>query len=63
MTNNPIFLVDGVHPHDNPAYKNLKDGVSFDEIVKKEMVSQGLNPINIDDVRKFWASKGVAING
>jgi hypothetical protein len=63
MPNDPIFLVDGVHPYDNPAYKNKKDDVSFEEQIKKEMAAQGLNPINKDDVLKFWASKGVVING
>jgi hypothetical protein len=63
MSNEPQFLVDGVHPYDNPAYKRKKEDVSFEESVRKEMAAQGLNPLNKDDVIKFWASKGVVING
>ena len=58
----PSFLIDGVHPYDDPALKN-KDTVNLIELVRIEMAAQGLNPINIDDVRKYWASKGIAING
>lgn len=60
-TTQPNLLIDGVHPYDDPALKK-KENVSLEELIKKEMASQGLNPINIDEIREFWASKGV-ING
>jgi hypothetical protein len=33
------------------------------EVINKEMVAKGLDPLNKDDVKKFWASKGVESNG
>ena len=31
--------------------------------VKLDMLAQGLNPLNSEDVRKFWAKKGLGLNG
>ena len=61
MSHQPEFLIDGVHPYDNPNRK--KSSVSLEETVKEEMRAQGLDPLNKDDVQKFWASKGIGING
>lgn len=61
MSDQPVFLIDGVHPFDNPATK--KTTVSLEETVKEEMRAQGLDPLNKQDVQKFWASKGIGING
>ena len=36
---------------------------NLENIVEEEMKAQGLNPLNKNDVRKFWASKGVGVNG
>jgi len=41
--------------------KNVQD--NLEDIVEQEMKAQGLNPLNKSDVRKFWASKGVVVNG
>jgi len=35
----------------------------LDEMVAVEMRAEGLDPLNKDDVKKFWASKGVELNG
>lgn len=35
----------------------------LDEMVALEMRSEGLDPLNKDDVKKFWTSKGVEFNG
>lgn len=39
-----------------PVQENI---TLLQEVINKEMVAQGLNPLNKDDVKKFWASKGV----
>jgi hypothetical protein len=35
----------------------------LDEMVAAEMRAKGLDPLNKDDVRAFWSSKGVDLNG
>lgn len=35
------------------------DGSILTEIVKDQMRSEGLNPLNKNDVLKFWKSKGI----
>ena len=61
-----VFLVDGLNPYDpknnNKNIINEKTPLLSDQ-VKLDMLSQGLNPLNKDDVLKFWSSKGVGING
>jgi hypothetical protein len=61
-----VFLVDGLNPYDpknnNKTIINEKTPLLSDQ-VKLDMLSQGLNPLNKDDVLKFWALKGVGING
>jgi hypothetical protein len=61
-----VFLVDGLNPYDpknnNKNIINEKTPLLSDQ-VKLDMLSQGLNPLNKDDVLKFWALKGVGING
>lgn len=61
MSNQPEFLIDGIHPYDNPSFK--KTSKPLEETVKEEMRAQGLDPLNKEDVQKFWASKGIGING
>lgn len=61
MSDQPVYLADGLHPYDNPAKK--KTSQPLEEMVKAEMRAQGLDPLNKDDVQKYWASKGIGING
>jgi hypothetical protein len=66
MSDNKVFIVDGLHPYDMKASKinlNEKKVPILDDQVKLEMLSQGLNPLNKEDVLKFWSSKGVGLNG
>ena len=35
------------------------DGSVLTETVKEQMRSEGLNPLNKQDVLKFWKSKGI----
>ena len=62
-----VFLVDGLSKYDprvnnNNMVLNEKAPMLTDQ-VKLDMLAQGLNPLNKDDVLKFWASKGIGING
>ncbi|CAB5221389.1 hypothetical protein UFOVP245_143 [uncultured Caudovirales phage] len=45
-------MIDEYH---NPKY--IKP--TMNDLAEEEMKSQGLNPLNSDDVKKFWASKGI----
>jgi len=40
-----------------------EESVYLEEMVVYEMRVKGLDPLNKDDVKKFWASKGVESNG
>jgi hypothetical protein len=62
-----VFLVDGLSKYD-PKNNNTtiilnEKGPLLNDQVKLDMLAQGLNPLNKDDVLKFWASKGLGING
>ena len=62
-----VFLVDGLNQYDpknnnKQRVLNEKAPMLTDQ-VKLDMLAQGLNPLNKDDVLMFWASKGVGING
>jgi len=40
----------------------LLDNDILETIINKEMSDQGLDPLNREDVNRFWASKGVEID-
>lgn len=42
---------------------NMDSGVYLEEMVAKQMRAEGYDPLNKDDVKKYWASKGVESNG
>jgi|APCry1669189844_1035258.scaffolds.fasta_scaffold00297_12 hypothetical protein len=63
----PVFIVDGLNKYDpknnnHTMIINEKAPLLCDQ-VKLDMLAQGLNPLNNEDVRKFWAKKGVSLNG
>jgi hypothetical protein len=62
-----IFLVDGLSKYDpknNNSQRILNEkSPMLNDQVKLDMLAQGLNPLNKEDVLTFWASKGVSING
>lgn len=62
-----VFLVDGLSKYDPKNNNNTmiinEKGPLLTDQVKLDMLAQGLNPLNKDDVLKFWSSKGVGING
>jgi len=46
------------------SLKGKMDGpVYLSDYVKAEMVLQGFNPINKDDITAYWMSKGIDTNG
>jgi hypothetical protein len=61
-----VFIVDGLNEYDpknnNTMVLNEKGPLLTDQ-VKLDMLAQGLNPLNRDDVLKFWVMKGVGLNG
>ena len=42
---------------------SMDSGVYLEEMVAKQMRAEGYDPLNKDDVKKYWASKGVESNG
>lgn len=32
-------------------------------LVANDMISEGYDPLNKDDVKKYWTSKGIEVNG
>lgn len=43
--------------------RSLNEKAHLTDLVEEEMRSKGLDPLNKNDVQKFWASKGVSVNG
>ena len=67
MSDETVFLVDGLSMYDPKIINkqtviNEKGPLLCDQ-VKLDMLAQGLNPLNSEDVRKFWSKKGVGLNG
>lgn len=45
----------------NPRHHQGKEQLT--DLVEDEMRAQGLDPLNKNDVQKFWKSKGIVVNG
>ena len=60
LNSNPNFsnIIDEYY---NP--KNLNEKAHLQDLVEEEMRTKGLDPLNKDDVQKYWASKGIHFNG
>jgi hypothetical protein len=43
--------------------KNLSEKAHLQDLVEEEMRSKNLDPLNKEDVQKYWASKGIQFNG
>jgi hypothetical protein len=43
--------------------KNLNEKAYLEDLVEEEMRSKGLDPLNKNDVQKYWKSKGIESNG
>lgn len=52
-TNTGSFIDEQFRPNKLEENKNLI------ELVEKDMIAEGYDPLNKDDVKAFWASKGI----
>jgi len=43
--------------------RNLNEKAHLEDLVEEEMRAKGLDPLNKDDVQKYWMSKGITLNG
>ena len=43
--------------------RNTNESAFLQDLVEEEMRSKNLDPLNKDDVQKYWASKGIKLNG
>jgi hypothetical protein len=43
--------------------RNINEKAYLQDLVEEEMRSKGLDPLNKDDVQKYWKSKGISLNG
>jgi len=43
--------------------RNLNEKAHLQDLVEEEMRSKGLDPLNKEDVQKYWSSKGIHYNG
>ena len=50
-----------IDEHYNP--RNLNEKAYLQDLVEEEMLSKGLDPLNKNDVQKYWKSKGIDSNG
>ena len=50
-----------IDEHYNP--RNLSEKAYLEDLVEEEMLSKGLDPLNKNDVQKYWKSKGIEANG
>ena len=61
MLNSNIDSSKIIDEYYNP--KNLNEKAHLEDLVEEEMRSKNLDPLNKDDVQKYWASRGIHING
>ena len=61
MLNSNIDSSKIIYEYYNP--KNLNEKAHLEDLVEEEMRSKNLDPLNKDDVQKYWASRGIHING
>jgi hypothetical protein len=57
-----MFNIKDAHKLMDELYRptvSSKDSTLLTEQVREEMISKGLDPINIDDIQEFWKSKGI----
>ena len=43
--------------------KNLNEKAYLQDLVEEEMRVKGLDPLNKEDIQKYWKSKGIVVNG
>ena len=43
--------------------RNLSEKAHLQDLVEEEMRTKGLDPLNKEDIQKYWMSKGIQFNG
>ena len=43
--------------------RNINEKAYLQDLVEEEMRSKGYDPLNKEDVQRYWKSKGVVVNG
>lgn len=43
--------------------RHLQEKTHLSDLVEEDMVAQGYDPLNKEDVQMYWKSKGVTVNG
>lgn len=43
--------------------RNLNEKAHLEDLVEEEMRSKGFDPLNKEDVQRYWKSKGIEANG
>jgi len=57
LNSNPINLNKLIDEQFNP--RSINESAFLQDLVEEEMRSKNLDPLNKDDVQKYWASRGV----
>ena len=59
LNSNPINLNKLIDEQFNP--RSINESAYLQDLVEEEMRSKNLDPLNKDDVQKYWASRGVKV--
>ena len=59
LNSNPTDAQKIIDEQFNP--RNVSESAFLQDLVEEEMRARGLDPINKDDVQKYWASRGVKV--
>lgn len=59
LNSNPSDIHKIIDEQFNP--RNVNESAFLQDLVEEEMRAKGLDPINKDDVQKYWASRGVKV--
>ena len=57
LNSNPINLNKLIDEQFNP--RSINESAYLQDLVEEEMRSKNLDPLNKEDVQKYWASRGV----
>ena len=57
LNSNPININKLIDEQFNP--RSINESAFLQDLVEEEMRSKNLDPLNKDDVQKYWASRGV----
>ena len=59
LNSNPVDVNKLIDEQFNP--KNVSESAFLQDLVEEEMRSKGLDPLNSNDVQKYWTARGVNI--